>query len=386
MSIYIKQQQELVELSAQLATYSWLALDTEFQRESTYYPQLCLLQVATPDLVACIDPFAVEDLQPFLEVLFRNDIIKVFHACSQDLEIFYHQWQKIPAPIFDTQVAAPLLGFPEQIGYANLVEKVLGQTLNKSQTRTDWSKRPLSKQQIQYAEDDVRFLVKLYEAMHQSLENQNRLQWLQADFAALSKVSKYKTEPDKMWLKVKGVQRLKGKTLAIVQALAAWRETSAQKADVPRNRILRDEALIDLARLDPHSREELADLRSISAGTQRRHGDDLLALLKTARQQTADAFPKFLKTKSLSPEQENLVDLLTTVVSLQATKENLNPNSILTRKKLGLLVTGTPLTELISGWQYQLVSEVLEKVLAGDLALAVNNRAVTLTTRTSAND
>ena len=192
---FIDTSDDLVDLCLQLQSEEWLAVDTEFLRESTYFPKLCLLQIATPQFVACIDTISINEINSLVDLIYNPNITKVMHAARQDMEIFYHMRGTVPQPIFDSQLAAPLLGHPEQIGYAALVEAFLGVHLNKAHTRTDWSHRPLSHAQLQYAADDVRYLAQLYPLLRGKLEQMERLSWLSDDFAALADPSQYDPLP-----------------------------------------------------------------------------------------------------------------------------------------------------------------------------------------------
>jgi ribonuclease D len=221
--LYVDTPAALDSLCAQLADASWFALDTEFLREKTYYPKLCLLQIATPDVVACVDPLALDDLAPLLALLADRNITKVLHSARQDMEIFYHLTGSPHAPVFDTQIAAPLLGLADQIGYANLVKEMLGVTLDKLHTRADWSLRPLGEEQLRYAADDVIYLAALYQPLLERLQSHGRLEWLDEDFRQLASPELYAINPENAWLKVKGGNRLKGASLSILQALANFR-------------------------------------------------------------------------------------------------------------------------------------------------------------------
>ncbi|MDD1624875.1 MAG: ribonuclease D, partial [Methylococcaceae bacterium] len=196
---YINTPDQLAKLCEQIKKEPWLALDTEFLREKTYYPKFCLLQIATPEWVACIDPIALPNLDDLFEAIYNPAIVKVFHSCRQDLEIFYQSTGKLPAPIFDTQIAAPLLGFQDNPGYAMLVSSLLSINLNKAHTRADWSKRPLTEAQIEYAADDVIYLCQIYQIMVQKLAELGRIDWLKHDFAELANPAHYTVAPEKAW-------------------------------------------------------------------------------------------------------------------------------------------------------------------------------------------
>ena len=248
---YIDTPAQLSDLCEQIKKESWVALDTEFLREKTYYPKFCLLQIATPEWVACVDPIALPNLEVLFDVLYDPSITKVFHSCRQDLEIFFQAAGKLPSPIFDTQVAAPLLGFQDNPGYAMLVSSLLSINLNKAHTRADWSKRPLTEAELEYAADDVIYLCQIYQLMVQKLTALGRIDWLEHDFAELTNPEMYIVNPENAWYKVKGKNKLTGKQLSIIQTLAEWREKTAQAEDRPKSWLLRDELLFDLLKRNP---------------------------------------------------------------------------------------------------------------------------------------
>lgn len=281
--LYVNSALGLERLCARLRAHDWLALDTEFHRDRTYFPRLCLLQVAIPGLAACVDTPALPDLEPLLSILYDPAVTKVMHAGRQDLEIFFHLRGRVPGPIFDTQVAAPLLGYPQHVGYAALVANMLGVKLSKAYTRADWLRRPLPQEQLLYAIDDVRYLVDVFQRMHSDLEARGRLNWLTDDFAALTDPDLYSQPPELAWTRIGGAHQLQGVELAVVQALAAWRERTAREEDLPRNWVVRDDALIELARSPPGTRQDLRRLRGIGERTAQRHGDEILATVREVK-------------------------------------------------------------------------------------------------------
>lgn len=230
---YIDKPEQLEQLCEAIRQSEWLALDTEFMREKTYYPKLCLLQVCNGKTAACVDPLSLNRLDPLIEIIMDPSIVKVFHAGRQDLEIFNFLWQKLPAPLFDTQLAATLLGLGEQLGYASLVQKLLGIELDKGHTRTDWSRRPLQPGQLRYALDDVIYLGEIYNDLDNRLRKLGRENWLQEEFTLLADPDTYRIDPDSAWQKIKGRQRLKGVQLAVLQRLTAWRKTRPSSPTVP---------------------------------------------------------------------------------------------------------------------------------------------------------
>jgi ribonuclease D len=370
---YVDSPDELDALCAALTGAEWIALDTEFLREKTYYPKLCLLQLATPDIVACVDPLVLDDLSPLLDFVFDERITKVMHSGRQDMEIFFHLRGSLPAPVFDTQIAALLLGYPEQVGYANLVKAVLGTELDKLHTRADWSLRPLSAEQLQYAADDVIYLVEVYREMHAQLEKLGRLEWLADDFAALVDPALYENSPEQAWLKVKGSNRLRGDSLAILQELAGWRETTARSKDRPKGWILRDDVLIEIARHKPRSLAELGKLRGLSEGLLRNSGNKIIELVNAAAGKSPVAFPDTGRRARLSPDQGALVDVMSAIVRLISEQHGLNPAVLASRKQLESLILGDREAAVLQGWRKKLVGERLQAFLDGELRVVVNN-------------
>jgi ribonuclease D len=375
---YIDSAPELARFCGQLATAGWFTLDTEFLREKTYYPRLCLLQIATPDSIACIDPLALDNLDPILDLIFDAGITKVMHSARQDMEIFYHLRGAAPVNVFDTQIAALLLGYPDQIGYGSLVSEVLDVNLEKLHTRADWSLRPLTADQIDYAADDVIYLVDVYRNLHARLVERGRLAWLDEDFARLSSDALYSNPPADAWLRVKGGNRLKGAALAVLQALAGWRESLAQQRDRPRGWILRDDALIEIARHRPASVEELGRIRGLQEAFIRHNGEQLIKLIATASRQPPTPFPDTGLRLSLAPEQDALVDVMSAVVRISGIEHALNPAVLATRKQLERLVSGDADVDVMHGWRRKLVGERLQALLNGELKLSVRNGTLVL--------
>jgi ribonuclease D len=371
--LYVDTPAALDSLCAQLADASWFAMDTEFLREKTYYPKLCLLQVATPDVVACVDPLALDNLAPMLALLADPNITKVMHSARQDMEIFYHLAGSPPAPVFDTQIAAPLLGLADQIGYANLVKEMLGVTLGKLHTRADWSLRPLGEEQLRYAADDVIYLAALYQPLQDRLQSLGRLDWLDEDFRQLANPELYAISPANAWLKVKGANRLKGASLSILQALASWREQQACQKDRPRGWMLRDDTMVDIARHKPTTMQALSAIRGLSEGLLKRSGNELLEIIGKAVGEPPAPFPDSGTRNRLSAEQDALVDVMMAVVRISAVENSLNPTVLASRKQLEALLLGDTETGVMQGWRRKLVGERLQQLLNGELKLAVKD-------------
>jgi len=369
----------LLQLCEQLKGSEWLALDTEFIREKTYYPRLCLIQVCNGEVAACIDPLKLPDLQPLLDILYDGSILKVLHAARQDLEIFLHDHQRLPMPVFDTQPAAALLGHGDQIGYANLVKQLLNVELPKDQTRTDWSQRPLDARQQRYALDDVVYLGQLYLHMRGHLFDRERLQWLAADFATLADPHTYFPDPMSMWKRTKGKQLLRGRQLAVLQQLAAWRESQARQRDLPRKWVLKDEVMIELSRRMPRDTGGLAKIRGLEPGQIRREGETLIRLLNDGAEMPPEQWPSDKgKPTPLDAQQEAMVDLLSAALRLIADEHQLSPMAIATRKELEKFVREEPDCILHEGWRHSLTGEKLAAVVRGEQRLEVRQGSLRL--------
>ena len=369
---YINTADQLATLCEQIKQASWLALDTEFLREKTYYPKFCLLQIATPDWVVCIDPLVLPNLDDLFAAIYNPAIVKVFHSCHQDIEIFYQMTGKVPGPIFDTQVAAPLLGYQDNPGYAMLVSSLLNINLNKAHTRADWSKRPLTEAEIQYAADDVIYLCQIYQIMLKKLSALGRTDWLTQDFKALENPSNYQLEPQLAWLKIRGKNKLTARQLSIVQTLAEWREASAQAENRPKSWLLRDELIFDMAKLQPETATELANIRGISERTVQRYGRKLCELIATAKNNDPIPLKEKDRANKKSQQHEAILDILTALVRIRAEENSLNPTILATRKDLEALLfneeEGCP---LLHGWRYSMAGKELVGLLKGELLFGI---------------
>jgi len=379
---YIDKPEQLTELCDRIRQASWIALDTEFLREKTYYPIFCLLQIATPEWVVCVDPIALadEEMTELFEVIQNPDIIKVLHSCRQDLEIFFQLTGQLTAPVFDTQIAAPLLGFQENPGYAMLVSNLLNVNLAKTHTRTDWTVRPLSEEQIKYAADDVIYLCKVYQMMIQKLEELGRLDWLDKDFELLKNPELYQLSPVNAWKKVKGKNRLTGKQLSIIQGLSQWREQTAQAENRPKNWLIRDDLLLELAKLQPETVNELGNVRSINERTVKRYGKIICQIIAEYKEQPPLAMDA-KKVNKKSQKQEAIVDILTALVRLRSDENSLNPTILANRKDLEGLVLGDNDSPVLQGWRYSMVGKELQGFLQGEFTLTLDSDEIVLADR-----
>lgn len=374
---YIDTPAALAELCSRLQGQAWIAVDTEFMRERTYYPELCLVQVATDDLVACIDPLALPSLEPLLAVFLDIRTVKVLHAARQDLEIFFHMAGKVPAPVFDTQVAARFLGLPDQAGYGAVVQSMLGITLDKSHARTDWARRPLSAAALDYAADDVRHLRNLYHKILADLAARDRASWVEPELKAMVDEKLYRPDPDNAWHRVRGVQRLKPKTLTLMKSLAAWREHTAMSENRPRQWILKDESMMDLARQLPSDMESLAAVRGVGDSLAKRHGAELLKMLKTDGEASAEE--RHPRETPLKPEQEALVDALNALLRINAAKGDVSAASLANRAELEKLVRGERELPLLKDWRLEMAGRQLLEFLEGRHVLSAAGGALKVT-------
>ncbi len=371
---YIDNAEDLRALCRRFAKAEWLTLDTEFIRETTYYPRLCLIQLANDDTAACIDPLAINDLEALHELMMNPAVTKVVHAGSQDMEIFHHLWGEPPRPVFDTQPAAALAGLGDQIGYAKLVEALTGTRLEKGHSRTDWTRRPLDEAQIRYALDDVIHLRPAYQKLRRQLEEQGRLEWLRADFERLMAADTYRIEPLEMWKRCKGWQRLKGRQLAILQQLAAWREETARARNRPRGRILKDDLLIEVARRAPRDLDQLGKLRGLDRGALKQHGPALLERIEMARGLPRDQWPQPPHRRDRpDAQQQALADLLQCVLHLKAAEHRISAASLANRKELEAIAGGNLDQPVLQGWRGELVGDALRALLDGRLRLVVGD-------------
>jgi len=352
---------------ARLRSASRLAIDTEFMRERTYFPQLCLIQVASDTDCYLVDPLAGLSLEPLFEVLTERSKLKILHAARQDLEVLLQTDPRgaaaaLAAPVFDTQAAAALLGLAPQIGYAELVARRLGNSIDKGQTRTNWAHRPLTPEQLAYAADDVRHLLELHTELERDLEHRGRADWLREDMRAIERVSLYRTDPADAWRRLKGLGRLRPREHAAGRELAQWREERAIASNRPRGWILPDDALFAIATQLPATLEALESIRSVPPGTVRRHGEELLARVRDSRVEPGDDEPT-ARSGRPDPEVVALAARLMQAIRDEATRLEINPELLATRRDVDALAQGDTSSNLLSGWRGQLFGDALRALL-----------------------
>jgi ribonuclease D len=360
---FITDTQTLLAFCARLADASWVAVDTEFMRVNTYRARLCLIQLSTPESIACVDPLALNDLTPLLDVLYKPSIVKVLHAARQDLEVLVDIRGMPPRPVFDTQIAAALLGYDDQIGYGGLVEKIIGLKLDKIEARTDWAARPLTESQRRYAEDDVRYLRDVYAAMQARLRDTGREDWLTQECAALTDPALYRNDPEQAWRRLGAGGMLSPPQQTVLVALATWREREAQKRDTPRGWVVPDAALVELARRQPSSLAALVDIEDLKPGMIRRDGENLLRCIADA--QTLPATRHWEPIDRLDPAQMAKVKQLSAFVQDRAREAQISATLVAPRRELMRLVRGDMNSELLRGWRREFVGDELLKRLNG---------------------
>lgn len=345
-----------------------VAIDTEFMREKTYYARLCLIQVAADDRIACIDPLAIKDLSPLWERLADPATLILLHAGRQDLEVIFQGGGAIPAPVFDTQIAAALCGYGDQVGYAALVKDVFGVEIDKSMTRADWSRRPLSNDALEYAAEDVRHLHALHAHLVARLQELGREDWVQPEFDALTAPAQYEIDPATSWRRIRAAARMKPREVSVLRALAEWREREAMRVDRPRQWILKDDVLVFLAQRPPKNLAGLLTVRGVEEGFASRHGETVLKLIEEARSAPAPENLPVMKDR-LDPAEEAQADLLMAALKAIAADTGLAPASIANRKEIERLVRGERDTDVLRGWRRAAAGEKLVSVLEGRLGM-----------------
>ncbi len=373
--MYISQYDELVSFCQRASSSKILAVDTEFLREKTYYPKLCLIQVATHDESASIDPLLIDDLSPLSALLADRRVTKVFHACSQDLEVILDAMGVIAAPVFDTQLAAAFLGMRQQVGYGMLVERYTGVHLPKADSLTDWSKRPLDAEQLTYAEDDVRFLPGIYDAMMTQLVAKNRLGWLVPEMEELSDKSHVVRLPENAYLHLKRSSSLTRRQLAVAREVCAWRERVAAERDVPRKWVVSDEILVEVSKRCPKSVERLRRIR----GTDQISAHEAETLVRAVRKGVAldvTDLPMPKRRERSSAEAEGAIDLMYALLRIISERSGVAPQLIATRDELIDLALGREDCKLNDGWRYELAGVQLKRLLAGEIGLTVKEGRV----------
>ncbi len=374
----ITRTDELAAACKRLAQASFVALDTEFMREQTFWPKLCLIQMAADGTEVLIDSLSPElDLAPFFELMMNERVLKVFHSARQDIEIVHHLAGVVPHPIFDTQVAAMVCGFGEAVSYSMLAKRLLNRNLDKSSRFTDWSRRPLLERQLTYALGDVVHLRDLYPKLKDQLDRSERESWLNEEMAVLTDPTTYQLHPEQAWRRLK--MRVKTpKALALLMELAAWREREAQSQDVPRSRILKDEALYDIASQAPRTAEDLGSLRTLHNGFARSsRGRAVLETVARGLQRDMKTVPPIERGEPMPPEAQAVVDLLRVLLKATAGRHGVAPKLIATSDELEAIARSDDAdVPVLRGWRRKLFGDDALALKRGELALAISQGEV----------
>ncbi|PZR93332.1 MAG: ribonuclease D [Stutzerimonas stutzeri] len=375
----ISTTEELASACSRLAQHPFVTVDTEFLRETTYYPKLCLIQMASPEEAVMVDPLAEGiDLAPFMALMTDQNVVKVFHAARQDLEIVWMLGRVLPTPLFDTQVAAMVCGYGDSVGYEQLVNDLAKARIDKSSRFTDWSRRPLSEAQLVYAESDVTHLRDIYLALQADLAASGRESWVAEEMAVLNSPGTYEVKPENAWQRLKGRLR-KPKELAVLMELAAWREREAQQRDVPRQRVLKDDALMDIVQRAPRSVEALGELRSVPNGFERsRAGGEVLAAVGRALALDPHSLPRLERERG-RPSNGAVLDLLKVLLKATADAERVAPKIIASSDDLEE-IAGDDEADVpaLHGWRRELFGEKALALKNGALALRIVRGRVTV--------
>lgn len=363
--MFIESKRDLVIFCNDISNAPTLFLDTEFVGEGRYYADLGAIQVATPDVAALVDPVAISDLTPLLELLANDQILKVFHAASQDLALFYRLMGKAMRPVWDTQIAASLLGGDEQIAFVNLVERITGKRLRKEHSFTNWLQRPLAAGQIEYALDDVRWLIPVYAEQRQQMEEGNRLSWAHEEFAKMERDDTFApADVTTLYLRIRNVDRMSGRTLAILRELVAWREETARNDNIPTGRIARDEVLVELARRPPSDVRQLRDIRGLTAQQGDRYGRQMIdAVLEGSKASPPPAPVR----QSFPSAMEPTVDFLFVCLRSLAVEKGVAPGVVATRGDMSQMAVRGEEADipLMRGWRREAFGEDLLATMEG---------------------
>lgn len=375
---FITSSAALAALCARLETEAFITVDTEFMREKTYYPELCLVQLAGAQDIAIVDAQAPQmDLAPLGRLLAKAEITKVFHACRQDIEIFLLLFGAIPQNLFDTQVAAMVAGFGDQVGYDSLVQALTGAHIDKAHRFSDWSARPLSKSQLAYAAADVTHLREVYEKLRAKLQAEGRLDWVAEEMALLTRPETYHVEPERAWERLK-IRSNSRRQLGVARAIAAWREREAQRINIPRGRLLKDEQIPEIASLAPDNAEELARARGVSSGfASGRSGASLLAAIATAKALPEDSLPKIERQREAPKASPALVALLKVLLAAIAEKNNVAPRLMASADEIETLALDEHAPNpILEGWRRDMFGETALRLIHGEIALSTHGKRI----------
>ncbi len=371
---------DLQEICRDFSRFDYVTIDTEFIRDTTYWPKLCLLQVAGPDYACIIDPIeGALDLQPFYDLLQNKAVTKVFHAARQDIEIFYHQHEVIPLPLFDTQVAAMACGFGDSISYDSIVKRLIGIQIDKSSRYTNWNKRPLSEEQLTYAIADVTHMRGVYDALQKQLVERKREHWLREEMKILTDPVTYELNPETAWKRIK-LREVARRRLGVLIEVAAWRETQAQQRNVPRNRIMKDDTIHEILALCPKSVSDLQKLRSVPRSLIKpENAQVLIDAVKRGLEIPKNNLPKPPAVRKRTVHNGSLVELLKVLLKLQCERHDVSQKLIATSRDLEDIAEDDEANvPALHGWRYKVFGELALKLKGGEIGLATRNGNATI--------
>ena len=375
----ITKQDELNSVIARFEAAEFVTVDTEFIRETTYWPELCLIQIATPGTSALIDPLSPEiELEPFFRLMANEKIVKVFHAARQDIEIIFNRGGLIPHPVFDTQVAAMVCGFGDSVSYDQLVQKITGAHIDKSSRFTDWRNRPLTDKQLEYALADVTYLMEVYRHLKAELEREDRAHWLNEEMEILTSRETYDPHPEDAWKRLK-MRIRKPQELAVLKAVAAWREREARERNVPRGRVVKDEAVYEIAQQQPHDAAALARLRTTPRGWERSAAATaLLAVVNEALSVPKEQLPKLPRPPQAAEGSNAAAELLKVLLRLIAEKEGVATKVLASGDDIDKIANEGEKADVaaLRGWRREVFGEQALKLVRGEIAIKFDKRRI----------
>lgn len=375
--MYIQDKQTLRAFCERAASSHVLAVDTEFLREKSFFPKLCLIQLGTHEEVAAIDPFAIRDLAPVRALLEDDAITKVFHACAQDLEVLHHVLGCGCEPLFDTQVAASFLGMRQQVSYGSLVEAFSHVHLPKAEALTDWSQRPLDAEQLSYAEDDVRYLPAIYDSMISTLIEKDRLSWVLPEMEHLFEGATCVRDPRSAYMRLKRVTSLTRRQLGVAREVCSWRDTLAAKRDIPRKWVLSDEVCIEICKRLPTNEASLRRIRQTEQLSSR-DAAAIVAAVETGLALSPEDLPKLEHHDRPTQDQESIIDLMYALLRIISARTGVATQVIATRDDLLEFIHSKKTSRLLTSWRYDVAGQYFEKLLSGEVGLTVKGNTIEL--------
>lgn len=376
----IQNQSELEKFCLAAGAHPFITVDTEFLREKTYYSKLCLVQIGTLDGDAiAVDPLMDGiDLAPVFDLMKNTKLLKVFHAARQDLEIFYELMGEVVTPIFDTQIAAMVCGYGNSIGYNNLIQDLTGVQIDKSSQYTDWSRRPLSDKQINYALGDVTHLVHAYQKLFDELDRRGRTSWVFEEEKTLTDPATFQNPPQEAWRRVK-IRSPKPKTLAVLREIAAWREEKAQRKNIPKSWVMRDETMIDMATQAPKNKKQLGRIRNIAKGLiESSGGEQLLELIKKAVESDPNTWPEGKKKKRVSASIAVKADILKMLLKIKCAEHDTAAKLVADGDDLQAIASGETDVPAMTGWRHEMFGQYADKLMNGALFIGMRDGQIVL--------